>query len=81
LFKEAEECLLSGINFCNKFNERAFNSIAHFSLGHVFFEKGDFLRSEEWHGKGYDLIKNSWQFSSVAGWIKIGWNVKCPKCQ
>ena len=72
IFDEAEKCLLKGIGFCEKLNEKAMNIIAHVYLGEIYFEKGDFPKSEEWYGKGSRLIKDSRLSSSLAGLTNVG---------
>jgi tetratricopeptide (TPR) repeat protein len=72
LFEEAEEYLLRAVGFCERVNETFWNSTAHFLLGEVFFEKGDFPRSEEWYEKGFWLGKDTRQFLSLVNCIKVG---------
>ena len=65
LFDEAEVYLLRGVGFCERAKDKLWNSLAHFFLGEIYFEKGDFPRSEEWYGKGCRLIKDARLFPSM----------------
>ena len=72
LFDEAEVCLLRGVGFFERVKEKMWNTIAHFFLGEIYFEKGDFSRSEECYGKGCRLVKDGRHFPSSGGWTKVG---------
>jgi tetratricopeptide (TPR) repeat protein len=72
LFEKAEEYLLRGVGLCKRVNEKLWNSTAHFTLGETYFEKGDFLRSEECFRKAYELLKDSRLFPSFAGCVNVG---------
>ena len=71
-FEEAEKYFLKGTSCCEKVNERFINLGAHFYLGEVYFNNGDFSRSEEWFGKGFRLAKDSRYLPSFAGQMKVG---------
>ncbi len=51
LFEEAEKYFLKGIAFCERVNQPTFNLLEHCYLGEINFEKGNFLKSEEWYRK------------------------------
>ena len=72
LFEEAEKYLLWGVGLCKRVNEKLWNSTAHFTLGETYFEKGDFLRSEECFRKAHELLKDSRLFPSFADCVNVG---------
>jgi tetratricopeptide (TPR) repeat protein len=71
LFVEAEEYLLRGIGFCERVKEKMWNSFAHLFLGEIFFERGNFSKSEECYKKAIRLIKGR-QLPSFVGLAKAG---------
>jgi hypothetical protein len=64
LFEEAEEYLLKGVCFLKRVKEKLWNYSERLILGEIYFEKGNFPRSEEWFGKGCWLIKDARVFPS-----------------
>jgi len=71
LFEEAERYLLKGVGFLEKLNEKFISLFAHLELGDIYFEMGDYRKSEEWYAKVERLIKNS-QFPSGICLVKAG---------
>ncbi|MBI4763916.1 MAG: AAA family ATPase [Deltaproteobacteria bacterium] len=64
LFEESEKCLLKGIGFLEKINEKTVNYVAHLFLEMLYLEKGDFLRVEACYKKVEKLVKDSKHDSS-----------------
>jgi class 3 adenylate cyclase/tetratricopeptide (TPR) repeat protein len=72
LFEEAEKHLLKGIEFCERLNEKGWNSTAHIFLGETYFEMGDFPRSKDYYEKGCGLLENTHLMPSFMGLARIG---------
>jgi class 3 adenylate cyclase/tetratricopeptide (TPR) repeat protein len=72
LLEEAEKYLLKGTEFCEKLNEKIYNSAAHACLGETYFEMGDFAESKDHHEKAGWLLEHNRVFPSWVGWAKLG---------
>ena len=71
LLEEAEKYLLKGVEFCERINLAAWNGIARFHLGEIYFEMGDFSRSKEHYEKGSWAFERIRLFPSWVGWGKV----------
>jgi tetratricopeptide (TPR) repeat protein len=71
LFEEAEKNLLKGIEFCERLNDKRWNSNAHFFLGDTYFEMGDYPRSEVYYEKACWLSEHAHILPSYVGLGKI----------
>jgi class 3 adenylate cyclase/tetratricopeptide (TPR) repeat protein len=72
LFEEAEDHLLKSKGFCERLNLPIWNVTVYYYLGEVYFEKGNFSKSEEWHGKGFQLSVASQLLPSLTVLTKTG---------
>lgn len=70
--EEAEKHLMKGIGFCEKLNEKNWNSTAHFYLGEIYSAMGDFTRSKDYYEKGGRLLEIERLRPSFAGLGRIG---------
>jgi class 3 adenylate cyclase/tetratricopeptide (TPR) repeat protein len=72
LFEETEKYLLKGVGFFEKINEEFINLFTHIFLGQLYFEMGDYQKSQKWHVKAERLIKNSKMSSSALDLVSAG---------
>jgi tetratricopeptide (TPR) repeat protein len=72
LLEEAEKHLLKGIDFCERLNEKGWNTLAHFYLAETYFEMGNFPRSKDYYEKGGLLLEQTHLMPSSRGFAKIG---------
>jgi tetratricopeptide (TPR) repeat protein len=71
LLEEAEKHLLKGIEFCERLNEKGWNTTAHLFLGETYFEMRDFPKSKDYFEKGCWLLEHTHLMPSWAAWAKI----------
>ncbi|MDH3574912.1 MAG: AAA family ATPase [Desulfobacteraceae bacterium] len=71
-FEEAAECILKGADFCKKINLLQWNGIAQFNLGEIFFDIGEYKKSDEHYGKAVWLFGQNRSSPSTANLAKLG---------
>jgi tetratricopeptide (TPR) repeat protein len=71
LLDEATKHLLMSIDLCEKINFYLWNSIAHCYLGKIYFENGDYEKSNDYYDKTIWLIENNKLLSSWLNFNKI----------
>jgi len=69
---EAEERLLKGIEFCEKGSHIAWNWIAHFYLGEIYFETGRYDDSKKYFEKTIELVEQNRIFLSTIDVCRLG---------
>jgi tetratricopeptide (TPR) repeat protein len=72
LLEETEKHLLKGIEFCERLNEKGWNTTAHSYLAETYFEMGDFSRSKDYYEKVCGLLGHTHLMPSFVGLAKIG---------
>jgi class 3 adenylate cyclase/tetratricopeptide (TPR) repeat protein len=70
--EEAEKYVSKSIQFFEKINQAAWNGGAHFVLGNVCSEMGDFRKSKDHFEKGCSIYEKHRLFPSLIRWGKIG---------
>jgi class 3 adenylate cyclase/tetratricopeptide (TPR) repeat protein len=71
-FKKATECILKGSDFCEKINLLQWNGLAQFNLGEIYFDIGEYQKSEEHYDKAIRLFEQNRSSPSTANFAKIG---------
>jgi tetratricopeptide (TPR) repeat protein len=71
LFDEAEKFLLKGADFCERINQPTFNFYAHYFLGEISLEKGDYGQAKEWNTKALHILEKGVIHLSWLGWGKL----------
>jgi tetratricopeptide (TPR) repeat protein len=71
-FEKATEFILKGANFCEKINLLQWNGFAQFNLGEIYFDVGEYQKSEEHYGKAILLFKKNRSSPSTANLAKLG---------
>ena len=71
LFEEAEDHFFKAISLLEKLEEKMINLTAHSLLVHIFLDRDDLLKAEEWCEKWNRLLKNSGYLSSLLGLVEI----------
>jgi tetratricopeptide (TPR) repeat protein len=69
---EAEERLLKGIEFCEKAKHIAWNWIAQFYLGDIYFEMGRYDDSKKHFEKTIELVEQNRMFLSTIDVCRLG---------
>jgi tetratricopeptide (TPR) repeat protein len=72
LLEEAEKYLLKGLEFSGRINFPTWEAAAHYYLGEIYFETGDFKRSKEHYGRGSWVLENTRLCPSWANLAKVG---------
>jgi class 3 adenylate cyclase/tetratricopeptide (TPR) repeat protein len=70
--EEAEKHLLKGLEFCERINNPGWNSFAHFNLGEIYFDLGNFAKSQTHFEKGILELENTRAYPSWASLFKVG---------
>jgi len=73
LLEEAEKHLLTGIEFCERINEKLWNMAAHAGLGSTYFAMGDFPKAQNYYEKVYRISEQTRALPSWGNWGKVGW--------
>jgi tetratricopeptide (TPR) repeat protein len=71
-FEKAAECILKGTDFCEKINLLQWNGFAQFNLGEIYFDIGEYQKSEEHYGKAIWLFEQNRSSPSTANLAKLG---------
>jgi class 3 adenylate cyclase/tetratricopeptide (TPR) repeat protein len=71
-FEKATECILKGADFCEKINLLQWNGFAQFNLGEIYFDTGEYQKSEEHYGKSIWLFEQNRSSPSTANLAKLG---------
>jgi tetratricopeptide (TPR) repeat protein len=71
LLEEAEKYLLKGFEFCKRINFPAWDAIAQYHLGDIYFEIGNFQRSKEHYEEGAWAFERNRLFPSWVGFGKV----------
>jgi tetratricopeptide (TPR) repeat protein len=71
-FEKAIECILKGTDFCQKINLLQWNGFAQFNLGEIYFDIGEYQKSEEHYGKAIWLFEQNRSSPSTANLAKLG---------
>jgi class 3 adenylate cyclase/tetratricopeptide (TPR) repeat protein len=71
-FEEATECILKGADFCEKINLLQWNGFAQFNLGEIYFDIGEYQKSEKHYGKSIWLFEQNRSSPSTANLAKLG---------
>jgi tetratricopeptide (TPR) repeat protein len=71
-FEKAKECILKGADFCEKINLLQWNGFAQFNLGEIYFDIGEYQKSEEHYGKAIWLFEQNRSSPSTANLAKLG---------
>jgi tetratricopeptide (TPR) repeat protein len=71
-FAKAEEYILKGADFCEKINLLQWNGFAQFNLGEIYFDIGEYQKSEAHYGKSILLFEQNRSSPSTANLAKLG---------
>ena len=71
-FEKATESILEGADFCEKINLLQWNGFAQFNLGEIYFDIGEYQKSEEHYGKAILLFEQNRSSPSTANLAKLG---------
>jgi tetratricopeptide (TPR) repeat protein len=71
-FEKAIESILKGANFCEKINLLQWNGLAQFNLGEIYYDIGDYQKSEEHYSKSIMLFKQNRSSPSTANLASLG---------
>jgi class 3 adenylate cyclase/tetratricopeptide (TPR) repeat protein len=71
-FEKAIESILKGTDFCQKINLLQWNGFAQFNLGEIYFDIGEYQKSEEHYGKAIWLFEQNRSSPSTANLAKLG---------
>ncbi len=68
---EAEDNLLKGISFCERINFLIMGSLASFFLGETYFDRREYEKSQDYHGKAISLLEQCRVWPSITGSNKM----------
>jgi class 3 adenylate cyclase/tetratricopeptide (TPR) repeat protein len=68
---EAEERLLKAIASCERINFLSMGSLASFFLGETFFDRGEYKKSQDYHGKAISFLKHCRVWPSITSSNKM----------
>jgi len=68
---EAEEHLLKGIAFCERINFLSMGSLASFFLGETYFDRGEYQKSQDYHGKALSFLEQCGVWPSITSSRKM----------
>jgi tetratricopeptide (TPR) repeat protein len=71
-FDKAIESILKGAEFCEKINLLQWNGLAQFNLGEIYYDIGDYQKSEEHYSKSIMLFKQNRSSPSTANLASLG---------
>jgi len=71
-FEKATESILKGADFCEKINLLQWNGFAQFNLGEIYFDIGEYQKSEAHYGKAIWLFEQNRSSPSTANLAKLG---------
>jgi predicted ATPase/class 3 adenylate cyclase len=69
---KATECILKGADFCEKINLLQWNGFAQFNLGEIYYDIGEYQKSEEHYDKAIWLFEQNRSSPSTANLAKLG---------
>jgi predicted ATPase/class 3 adenylate cyclase len=68
---EAEDHLLKGIAFCERINFLIMGSLASFFLGETYFDRAEYQKSQDYHGKALSFLEQCGVWPSIISSKKI----------
>ncbi len=68
---EAEDNLLKGISFCERINFLIMGSLASFFLGETYFDRGEYRKSQDYHGKALSFLEQCGVWPSITSSRKL----------
>ncbi|NIS71192.1 MAG: AAA family ATPase [Proteobacteria bacterium] len=68
---EAKERLLKAITFCERTNFLSLGSLAGFFLGETYFDRREYEKSQDYHGKAISLLEQCRVWPSITGSNKM----------
>jgi tetratricopeptide (TPR) repeat protein len=71
-FEKAIEPILKGANFCEKINLLQWNALAQFNLGEIYFDIGEYQKSEEHYSQSIRLFEQNRSSPSTANLALLG---------
>jgi len=69
---EAEQHLLKGADYCDRINLLAWAGVAYGSLGRVYYDKGEYQKSQDYHNKAISVMKRGRISPSFVNYNRVG---------